>query len=160
MIWDAFDSLDKSWGTSGSLAKSRDAGCSGLSYKLWTAMTIINYVINYACNPRIRLWRSITLTTWHPLSAKVGTNFVDKWRSLGRYSSLADSSHRVFYGCSLVSRYGQLVKIILFTLGHDTAQSCGWVSTFQNSGLLMFKIGVHVVNANSKILQYCVSLTR
>jgi hypothetical protein len=39
----------------------------------------------------------IMLTTWHPLSARVGTKLIDKRRSFGRYCSFADSGHGVFY---------------------------------------------------------------
>jgi hypothetical protein len=61
---------------------------------------------------------SVTLTTWHPLSAKVGTNFADKRRSLGRYSSLADSGHGGFFLLNVKQ------AVLIFILRDHPHQPC------------------------------------
>jgi hypothetical protein len=62
---------------------------------------------------------SATLTTWHSLSEKVGTNFADKRRSLGQYNLYTDSGHGVlsfFFFFSLSIQQSQISWTVCFPL--------------------------------------------
>jgi hypothetical protein len=75
--------------------------------------------------PRVRPLGSVTLTTWHPLSAKVGNQFADKRRSLtdsdhGVYAIIISKKKKIFPD---LHYYLKLRAILHYTYSNFRAQT-------------------------------------